>query len=262
MFQKRRKEENLISFTEEQVQEKLYGCLHRRTLPEHKAIEGKEEKNEIPQNTKTDTGSSQIKPNAPRGRKILKASPIAEDYIKNKILPKEKDSASKTNQVFWQSINFKLFIAAVIAVTFCFHAAAHKRNKKSVIVFKTAEAVKQKSVLEQQKRGTKDLLKKSSEQPQKEIIPSGEQSIPAPASASFYTIQVCVYEKEAEAQRLVNEWKKKNFDSFIYPAKSKTKTKYRVCIGKFTSKENALKTYEDLKKDFKDSFVRLVTLEP
>lgn len=262
MFQKRKKEENLIAFTEEQIHEKLYGQLYQRPLPKHKTVEVKKEKNEIPPNTKTDTNSNQIKPNAPGGRKILKASPLAEDYIKNKILSKEKDSASKTNQVFWQSNNFKLFIAVVIVVIFCFNAAAHKKTKKSVVVSKAVQDIKQKSISEQQKRETKDLSKKSSERPQKEIVPLQKQSIPSPIDAFFYTIQVCVYEKEAEAQRLVNEWKKKNFDTFIYPAKSKTKTKYRVCIGKFTSKENALKTYEDLKKDFKDSFIRLVTLEP
>lgn len=77
-----------------------------------------------------------------------------------------------------------------------------------------------------------------------------------------YTIQICVYEKQDEAEKLVSDLKKKGYPAWLLRRTSpKGKVYHNIYIGRFaTDKEasdflNRLKSKEEF-KEFKDSFVR------
>lgn len=78
-----------------------------------------------------------------------------------------------------------------------------------------------------------------------------------------YTIQICVYEKEDDAERLVSDLKKKGYPAWLSRTTSpKGKIQYNIYIGRFATDKEAsdllgsLLSKEEFKK-FKDSFVRL-----
>lgn len=89
-------------------------------------------------------------------------------------------------------------------------------------------------------------------------VPVKKTEVTIPGKAPFYTIQVCVYEKEKDALRLIEELKQKKFDAYLSADNSKSRTKYQVYVGKFSSSDNAKATLGKLKSMFKDSFVRFV----
>lgn len=74
----------------------------------------------------------------------------------------------------------------------------------------------------------------------------------------FYTIQVCVYQKAKDANRLIEELKQKNLDAYLYTDSSKSRAKYLVYVGRFHSPESAKVALGKLKTMFKDSFVRRI----
>jgi len=74
-----------------------------------------------------------------------------------------------------------------------------------------------------------------------------------------YTIQVAVYTKEEDAQRLINTLTDKNYEaSYVKTASSKGLPRYRVYVGNFGTKEAAGSVLKKLveEENFADGFIR------
>lgn len=85
---------------------------------------------------------------------------------------------------------------------------------------------------------------------------------PTKQLAVKYAVQICVYEKEDEAKRLVNNLKAKKYPAyFTTRVSSKGKTYYNICLGKFPTEKSASSFLNKIKgkkefEEFKDSFVK------
>ncbi len=85
---------------------------------------------------------------------------------------------------------------------------------------------------------------------------------PTKQLAAKYAVQICVYEKENEAKRLVDDLKAKKYPAyFTTRVSSKGKTYYNICLGKFPTEKTAASFLNKIKgrkefEEFKDSFVK------
>ncbi|MCK4422589.1 MAG: SPOR domain-containing protein [Candidatus Omnitrophica bacterium] len=74
-----------------------------------------------------------------------------------------------------------------------------------------------------------------------------------------YTIQICVYQKKRDAEKLLSRFKAKGYDADMVEVPSlKGKKHYRIYIGHFSNRSQALVTLKKIKsrEGFRDSFVR------
>ena len=85
---------------------------------------------------------------------------------------------------------------------------------------------------------------------------------PTKQLAAKYAVQICVYEKEDEAKRLVNNLKAKKYPAyFTTRVSSKGKIYYNIYVGKFPTEKTASSFLDKIKgkkefEQFKDSFVK------
>ena len=102
-----------------------------------------------------------------------------------------------------------------------------------------------------QKQGSK-FIKETNQSP---ITPSAEVTTQAPAFKELllnYTIQVASYQSRTEAQRVADALRKKGVATLTLG-----KGKYTaLCIGNFSNKNKAEATLTQLRKKYRDCFIR------
>jgi hypothetical protein len=223
---KRKKRKDFNILTESKVQKKLYGYLEAQEGKNLKDFEERAKLIEKEQAKKdADDRIKALEKELILTREALQISRQKISQLENKVSAERKKLTSKRLYHFNLNKNLKIFLVLMmVAIGSLFILISRKKMVNL--------------------DGRQEILLERTEKP---ILPK-----------SFYTIQVCVYEKEKDAQRLVNELKQKKFDAYLYSTSSKSKTKYRVYVGKFSSEKKALITQKNLRKYFKDSFIRLV----
>lgn len=99
------------------------------------------------------------------------------------------------------------------------------------------------------KAETKEIAKETHHQNLNEK--RSPSSLPAAVASSVigkYTIQVASYPTEKEAEQYASDLKNKGFEAFYIPAEIKGKTWYRVSIGNYSTRAEASKRLENVKK--------------
>ncbi|NQT07091.1 MAG: SPOR domain-containing protein [Candidatus Omnitrophica bacterium] len=81
----------------------------------------------------------------------------------------------------------------------------------------------------------------------KEVLPKAPNGVPA-----LYTVQVIAYRSKKLAQKELVRLSKKGFTPFIIVGGGY----YQICIGEYKDKETAKKDFGELKKTYRDSFIR------
>lgn len=231
---------------ESKIQQKLYGYLagNKEAEKEPGKIPAPAEKKPPQKEQLSENTQNKIKKiEEELAAAKQKLAPVQQQYapsvLKNKIIP-EKKELSFNPSVYFRALNLKavLVLMAVILSLFLLF------SKKKPAATSASAAVPATAPLKTIPINT------ASARTQTEPDISAHEPL--------YTIQVCIYEKEQDAQRLAEELKKKKFDAYIYNDQSKSRTKYRVYVGEFSSKQKAMATLNELTGSFKDSFVRLV----
>jgi len=226
VFFKKNKEKKINTLTESDIRKKLYGHLDENEQEKKKkGLKDFEEKARVAEKEQIKEEAKErietLEKKLASTKHLLQAAGRKTNQFKNEVLSKKEKCAFKE-----APIKPILIIIALIAVTWI-----------SVSIFKG-----------------KGRVSSNPTEP-----PAAKQTEASVLSyKSFYTIQICIYEKEKAARQLVEKLKKKKIDAYIYPHKSKNKTNYRVYVGRFSSEKNALKTFKNLKKTFDDSFIRVV----
>ncbi len=232
MFFRRRKEKDFDILTEAEIQKKLYGHLKEDKQQEANDFEKKAEIIEKEQVKKE--GEDRIKAlekELSLSRESVSASHHKINQLENEILSKEQKSIFNKPNYFAKGKNLGVFLILVVIVVAGLILLISRK--------KTPTSLDSTQLISPGKIETK--------------FPGNNVS-----HESFYTVQVCLYEKEKDARQLAEELKRKNWDAYVYLYESKSKTKYRVYVGRFSSEKSALKALKSLKKLFKDSFVRVI----
>ena len=94
-------------------------------------------------------------------------------------------------------------------------------------------------------------------QPRKPITGPPAEPMPQPAEpirgpSKPYTIQVATYSSKPNAKKELEKLRRRGLDSFIISGNGK----YEVCVGEYVNKDNAAESIKRLKKDYKDCFLR------
>lgn len=255
VFSDKKKENNLDVLTEDKIRQKLYGYLNENKQQKTKSVEEKtqtaqpilrpeikkeaEVKIKNPEKEKPAAVKEEIK-TSPRAAKPVKVNAVA---IKAAIKKIEEKSFSAGRVCFAQIKKLKnlphTFLKARIA------------RSLPIIILILALGLFVLNIKKKPSSSSPGLNAASHA-----AVPVKKTEVTIPEKAPFYTIQVCVYEKEKDALRLVEELKQKKLDAYLSADNSKSRTKYQVYVGKFSSSDNAKATLGKLKSAFKDSFVR------
>jgi cell division septation protein DedD len=254
---KRKKEENLRPLSEQEIQEKLYGGIHRELLEEGGA---------------TETDGREGRPS-----NLLIAPPKKK---KASLWPKIGKSVWSALKFFLRTLfNFMSAVwgklstrwgASILAVGLVFfaihslnvyRASAMKRTPKPPV---KVSAVRERAVppapapVEPAAIPPADLKQTVLTEPPSTKKPAA----PLLPSAKAYVIQICSYAREEDAQRLTNDMVQRNLPAFYDRVdRGSGKAFYLVFLGRFTSFQEAQAKLDEFRKDpvakdFADSFVR------
>ncbi len=231
-FKRRKKEKDFDILTEAEIQKKLYGHLKEDKQQEANDFEKKAEIIEKEQVKKeAEDRIKALEKKLVLSRESASASRHKISQLENEILSKEQKSIFNKPSHFAKVKNLGVFLILVVIVAVGLILLISR--KKTPTFLDSTQLIS----------------------PDKIEAEFSENNV---SSESFYTIQVCLYEKEKDARHLVEELKEKKFDAYVYLYKSKSRTKYRVYVGRFSSEKSALRALKSLKKIFKDSFVRVI----
>ena len=232
MFFKRRKEKNFDILTEAEIRKKLYGHLEKDKQQETNDFEKKAgiiEKEQVKK--EAEDRIKALEKELTLSRESASASRHKINQLENEVLSKEQKSIFNKPNHFAKGKKLGVFLILVVIVA---AGLILLISRKKTPTFLDSTQLTSPGKIE-----TK--------------FPENNVS-----DKSFYTVQVCLYEKEKDARQLVEELRKKKLNAYVYLYESKSKTKYRVYVGRFSSEKSALKALESLRKIFKDSFVRVV----
>lgn len=82
----------------------------------------------------------------------------------------------------------------------------------------------------------------------------GKQKVPQLAIPGNYTIQIASYQTREEAQKELSNLRKKSLAPLVF-----SKGKFIIiCVGNFSSKEKAIPLLTELKKQYKDCYLRRI----
>jgi len=72
------------------------------------------------------------------------------------------------------------------------------------------------------------------------------------SAAPHYTIQVIAYRSKKSAQKELMQLTRKGYKPFIVVGGDY----YQICVGEYTSQKEAQIDFDELKKQYKDGFIR------
>ncbi len=92
-------------------------------------------------------------------------------------------------------------------------------------------------------------------------IPSSYPKNVEAAAIGKYTVQLSSFSGEDEAKVAAQQFRDKGYSAFYVPGQARGKTWYRVSVGQFTTKEEAIKYKSSLPKDnnFETSIIQKIT---
>lgn len=231
-FLKKPSEDSLQSLNEEEIQKKLYGTFHKNTGSQNTSVTFNTPKQTpFTRPQSTDRSPSEL-----------------DESIKALT-----DRITKAVQSFpWR---FSLVVVGLIILSIysfdflsgAIHRLSQPKPSQEAAISQTAQSTEKASV---KTESSKVTPKKSA------------QSAVASPQKTYYAVQICTYQKEADAKALVSELKNSNFSTFYLRMQGKIPY-YVVFLGKNESYAGAhekLKEFRasDQYQKFPDAFIRSI----
>ncbi|MFH1856670.1 MAG: SPOR domain-containing protein [Candidatus Omnitrophota bacterium] len=252
MFFGNKKEKDINVFTESGIQQKLYGYLRKDKKAEEKKIlreqkditpvlQTQEDRKVLNREMPNKEEKTEKEVALPK-KEVQSYADISAKLAKSEKLPKKDENIHLKNNHYSSPPTIRIpktVLILILCIIFGVVILNFKNKKDKPVISK---------VVEQPVAAVSSVV----------VSDFVEQSKTPDLPKTFYAIQVCVYEKEKDAQKLVDELKQKKFNAYIYTDNAKAKTKYRVYVDKVSSKKTALETLGALSDVFKDSFVRVI----